>query len=517
MNKHDAEKLIMYYEIHKRKINGDNPTRIARYLAMDYRTVIKYLNMSEEQYIGFLEDQTFRSKTLDAYEDFIQYRLEDCPEASAAQIMDWLKENFPDLPTVNEKTVFNYTLYIRRKYGIPKPFVHRDFLQIPELPYGKQAQVDFGEYTMRTDQQGRKKVYYFSMVLSRSRYKFVYLIDTPFTTALTIEAHEMAFDYFGGITEEVVYDQDSVLLVSENYGDLLLTDLFRSYVKQRGFHAHFCRKSDPQSKGKIENVIKYIKYNFLRGRIYVNNQLLNGQAKGWLERTANAKVHAATKLIPQAEWLKEKAHLTAINSLFVPETPYVNYKVRKDNTVLFKSNFYGLPLGTYMGPDTLVWLKQTPQNELIIYDSSKTELVRHKISTGRGKLITNNNFKRDYSAGIDQLISELSSLFDSPEQARIYFNQIRKDNPRYIRDQLQLIMKITKTYSMELVNQALVFCIEHTIFKATDFKSVVLKLQADSKKPIKEEDPIKVNTLDKSAFKITPRKSNISDYQNLMN
>ncbi len=517
MNKHDAEKLIMYYEIHKRKINGDNPTRIARHLVMDYRTVIKYLNMSEEQYVEFLEDQTFRSKTLDPYEDFIQYRLEDCPEASAAQIMDWLKENFPDLPIVNEKTVFNFTLYIRRKHGIPKPFVHRDFLQIPELPYGKQAQVDFGEYTMRTDQQGRKKVYYFSMVLSRSRYKFVYLIDTPFTTIITIEAHEMAFDYFGGITEEVVYDQDSVLLVSENYGDLLLTDLFRSYVKQRGFHAHFCRKSDPQSKGKIENVIKYIKYNFLRGRIYVNNQLLNGQAKAWLERTANAKVHAATKLIPQAEWLKEKAHLTAINSLFVPETPYVNYKVRKDNTVLFKSNFYGLPLGTYMGPDTLVWLKQTPENELIVYDSSKAELVRHTISSGRGKLITNNNFKRDYSASIDQLMSEVSSLFDSPEQARIYFNQIRKNNPRYIRDQLQLILKMTKTYSMELVNQALDFCIENTIYKATDFKSVVLKLQADSKNPVKEEDPIKVNTLDKSAFKIAPRKSNISDYQNLMN
>ena len=293
--------------------------------------------------------------------------------------------------------------------------------------------------------------------------------------------------------------------------------MFRSYVKQRGFHAHFCRKSDPQSKGKIENVIKYIKYNFLRGRIYVNNQLLNGQALSWLERTANAKVHAATKLVPQAEWLKEKAHLTAINSLFVPGTPYVNYKVRKDNTVLFKSNFYGLPLGTYMGPDTLAWLKQTPENELIIYDSSKAELVRHKISTGRGKLITNNNFKRDYSAGIDQLISELSSLFDSPEQAQEYFNQIRKDNPRYIRDQLQLILKMTKTYSMELVNQALVFCVERAIFKATDFKSVVIKLQADSKNPVKEEDPIKVNTLDKSAFKITPRKSNISDYQNLMN
>lgn len=516
MNKNDAEKLIMYYEIHKRKINGDNPTRIGRYLGMDYRTVIKYLNMSEEEYLEFLESQTYRSKTLDVYEDFIRYRLEDCPEASAAQIFDWLKENYPDLPAVNDKTVFNYTLFVRRKHGIPKPFADRDFLQIPELPYGKQAQVDFGQYTMRTDQKSRKKVYYFSMVLSRSRYKFVFFSDTPFTTATTIEAHEKAFDYFGGIPGEVVYDQDSVLLVSENYGDLLLTELFRSYVRQRGFHTHFCKKADPQSKGKIENVIKYIKYNFLRGRIYVNNQFLNGQSISWLERTANAKVHAATRLVPQTQWEKEKAHLTAINKLFVPEIPLESYKVRKDNTVLYKSNFYDLPLGSYMGPDTLAWLKSTPENELIIYDSAKTELVRYKISPERGKLITNNNCKRDYSAGIDQLIDKLSSLFDNPGQAQTYFNRIRKANPRYIRDQLQLIRKITESCSMEFVNQTLDFCTKHGVFKATDFKSVVLKLMADSKNPEREKEPIEVRTLDKSAFKITPRKSNISDYQNLM-
>jgi len=156
----------MYYEIHKRKRNGDNPTRIARYLGMDYRTIMKYLIMSEEEYIEFLESNSDRSKILDPYEDYIQTCLEDCPEASAAQIFDWLKEDFQNLPSVNDKTVFNYTMFIRQKHGIPKPFVYRVFSQVPELPYGKQAQVDFGEFTMRTDTGGRKKVYFFSMVLS---------------------------------------------------------------------------------------------------------------------------------------------------------------------------------------------------------------------------------------------------------------------------------------------------------------------------------------------------------------
>ena len=55
----------------------------------------------------------------------------------------------------------------------------------------------------------------------------------------------------------IVYDQDTLLLISENKGDLILTEAFRKYAEYRGFKLHFCRKSDPQSKGKVENVIKY--------------------------------------------------------------------------------------------------------------------------------------------------------------------------------------------------------------------------------------------------------------------
>jgi hypothetical protein len=93
---------------------------------------------------------------------------------------------------------------------------------------------------------------------------------------------------------------------------------------------------------------------------------------------------------------------------------------------------------------------------------------------------------------------------------------MRKENPRYIRDQLYLIKKMTKTDSMELINQALDFCAANNIFKATDFKSVVIKLQADQNNLQKQEQPIQIKTLDRSSFKIKPQKSNISDYQNLM-
>lgn len=69
---------------------------------------------------------------------------------------------------------------------------------------------------------------------------------------------------------------------------------------------------------------------------------------------------------------------------------------------------------------------------------------------------------------------------------------------------------------MELINKALDFCTANSIYKATDFKSVVIKLQADQKNLQKQQQPIQIKTLDKSSFKIKPQKSSISDYQNLM-
>ena len=61
---------------------------------------------------------------------------------------------------------------------------------------------------------------------------------------------------------------------------------------------YMCRGADPESKGKIENTVKYIKGNFLSNRLYVDDGILNGSCLEWLSRTANAKVHGTTKRIP---------------------------------------------------------------------------------------------------------------------------------------------------------------------------------------------------------------------------
>ena len=48
----------------------------------------------------------------------------------------------------------------------------REYEAVPELPMGKQMQVDFGQKVMPNVDGGQTKVYVAAFVLSRSRYKY---------------------------------------------------------------------------------------------------------------------------------------------------------------------------------------------------------------------------------------------------------------------------------------------------------------------------------------------------------
>jgi len=517
MRKKHLNLWIMYHEVHRQHREGLKPAQIARELVMDRRTVKKYLAMGEEEYEHFIDNQTRRHRILAPYENFVRTRLDHCPEASSAQVHDWLKEHHDDLINVDEKTVFNFVLHVRSKYGIPKSFDHRDYEKVPELPYGLQTQVDFGEYNMTTDEGGRKKIHYISFVLSRSRMKYSYYSDRPFTTRKVIIAHEAAIAFFGGMTREFVYDQDTLLLIAENHGDLVMTEAFRSYAEYRGFQLYFCRKSDPQSKGKVENVVKYVKYNFLRGRIFINVEILQGESLAWLHRTANVKEHSTTKKIPMEEWLIERDYLQPITGSFEVENVKDEHDVRKDNVVTYKGNFYRVPRGTYHPPKTKVHLEHTEDNQLIIYNMEGKVIATHAIYPGKGEIVGGSHYKRELEERIDDLIDEISNQFTNPVPVKQYCQQVRKDKPRYIRDQLGIIKRLLKNYPLEFVEQAVIFCAESKIYRAKDLESVVKRDYLKQSQEESLEQPVVIKTINQTAHKIIPDKSDISDYQSLMN
>jgi transposase len=508
-------KFMMYYEIQRMSREGLSVSQISNYLGLNRRTVTRYLSLDEKQYENFLIQQSERKKALDAYEGFIKDRLERYRDTSAAQMHDWLKEFDPNFPAVNPKTIFNFVFHIRKKYNLPRIKIERQFEMVEELPYGQQAQVDFGEYNMRTVTGSRVKVFFFALVLSRSRYKYLWFTDNYFTAEWAILAHEKAFEYIGGIPDVVVYDQDTILIINENYGDIILTKSFRNYMREQSFQLHFCRRSDPQSKGKVENVIKYVKQNFLYNRTFHNTETLNDEALAWLGRTANALPHSFTRKEPCKEWHIEQPFLKPYRCYPVKIIPMAAYTVRKDNAISYKGNLYSLPKGTYQGKETHVALR-IEQGYLIITDlQDNHEIGRHLIASGRGKKIINTDHRRDKTAAIDEMIDHVVTLFPQAEKARQWLSAIRKHKPRYIRDQILVIRQSVQKATPQKVDQALNYCLENHIHNATDFKAVLDHFDHEQASE-KETKIIPLNllntTIPKEAFN-QPSTSSIEDYQ----
>jgi len=203
---------------------------------------------------------------------------------------------------------------------------------------------------------------------------------------------------------------------------------------------------------------------------------------------------------------------------FAPDPALREYSVRKDNVVSYRGNFYRVPRGTYKPPKTTVRIEITDDNQLIIHNSKNEEIVTHPIyPSGMGQTIGKRSSRKEVDKRIDQLIDETAALFADPEQAKAYCQKIRQDKPRYIRDQLLIINKLPNEYDMEIVNQALAFCIDNKIYRATDMVSVAKKFNAQQSQDETIKQPIEIKTINQTAHKIIPDKSNISDYQSLMN
>jgi hypothetical protein len=275
---------------------------------------------------------------------------------------------------------------------------------------------------------------------------------------------------------------------------------------------YFCRKKDPQSKGKIENVIKYIKYNFLRGRVFYDIHTLNAQSREWLIRTANAKVHATTWKIPAEELTIEKQFLNPLDNTNFTMNTKISYTVRKDNVITYKGSLYSLPIGTYQGEGSTVYV-QEEDNVIVISDQSSIEIVRHPISLVKGVKVYNNNHARNTNQKISLLIEQVSAMFSDQQKAACFLEQIRKDKPRYVRDQVKIIEKACGKYDKEIIDRTLIYCCENKIYNASDFEPVITSLMHPC------EDICRVPDTGKKAigkYQIIPFKSNISDYKQIL-
>jgi transposase len=483
---------MIYTEIRKLEKAGFSRRKIAKQLGVSRNTVSNYLEKNSEEMAIWLAGSKTRKRKLDEHSTMILDWLRQYPDLSSSQIHDWLEER--GVTQISSASVRRYVQELRDIHHIPKVSMVRAYEAVAEAPIGFQAQVDFGETWVQKASGSRIKLYVAAFVMSYSRYKYMFWQDRPLTTIDLIKIHEKAFKYFGGKPKELVYDQDSIIVVSENGGDIVYTRQFDVYQQTEPFQVFMCRGADPQTKGKIENVIGFIKKNFAKHRLFYDLNRWNQEALQWLVRKGNGKQHNITKQVPAVMFEEEQRHLIPGLSKRLKtnsDTTVTRRTVRKDNTIMYQSNRYSVPLGTFhtRGVDVDVYVTD---GMLTIMNTETGEVIaKHDQSLKKGMLIQATQHKRNRMNGIAAMVEKVIACFDDKEDAMQFVDELKLRYPRYIRDQLQIILDFSHCHSREELTATVRYCVGMNIYSANDFKDVHYHLYHNL--PIIDEQKIDID------------------------
>jgi hypothetical protein len=262
------------------------------------------------------------------------------------------------------------------------------------------------------------------------------------------------------------------MVVSENGGDIIYTETFENYKNYAGFSIHLCRGYNPESKGKIEAVVKYVKGNFLSCRIFHGIARLNSDGLAWLDRTGNAMVHETTKVIPKIAFIEEQKRLKSAPELGETEILPKTAIVRQNNVVFYNQNRYQMPKGTYRpGRKARIEVDVT-SGTVCFYDSQSNEFFEELklVPEGiKGRCVRNGHPGRDRRAQHRELVEKALEGFKQDEQACIYVGHILAAKPRYPRDQLCAIIKLQEKYSKDELLRAVTYCMSRELYSSADF------------------------------------------------
>jgi hypothetical protein len=141
-------------------------------------------------------------------------------------------------------------------------------------------------------------------------------------------------------------------------------------------------------------------------------------------------------------------------------------KVHPDNTVLYKSNRYSVPYGTYSKEKTV--FLAVVDGKLQILNQIGELLATHEICEGKGELIRPESHRRDKGARIKALLDKTAALLG--EEFREYLEVLCEKKPRYVKEQLGLVVDACETYGREAALAAMRYCRELELYSGNDLR-----------------------------------------------
>jgi hypothetical protein len=142
----------MYRQVQAFRRQGYSKASIVKALGLDPKTVAKYFEMEEEGFRAYRQEHLYRDKLFDGYRGEILevYKANGFRKLQVSSVYDYLEEKYGVLPA-NEQSLRNYIGYLIGTDGLRLDGTSRLYTKVPELPFGRQMQLDFGQYRCRSD------------------------------------------------------------------------------------------------------------------------------------------------------------------------------------------------------------------------------------------------------------------------------------------------------------------------------------------------------------------------------
>jgi transposase len=212
-----------------------------------------------------------------------------------------------------------------------------------ETEPGKQLQSDWGEVVVEIDGQMRK-VHFIVNELGYSRRFHFWCTDSE-DAEHTYEGLVRSFEYFGGVSEEVLVDnQKSAVLQASNTGSPKFNERFVDLAGYYGFTPRACKPYRARTKGKDERMVGYIKHNFfVRYRRFASWAHLNQLAEQWLREEADPRLQGTVKEVVAERFEREKPSLKPLPAVRY-DTSYLEYRQAAwDGYIEVRGNRYSVP------------------------------------------------------------------------------------------------------------------------------------------------------------------------------
>lgn len=422
--------------IHKIKGLYDNgqglsARAISRELGIARNTVRKYLRMNEAS-ISAAQDDRSRIKRLDDHRDFFIHQLKAYPQLSAVKLARRLRDKVGELPA-SDRSIRRYVQALKQQVAAGQ---WRYYEPVMDVVPGVQCQVDPGELRNVWIDGEERTLYFVVFVLSFSRLMYVGVAFRPLDTEAFIRLHDEAFRYFGGVTEECVYDQTKMVVINEQYRELTLNQRFHQYATTAGYRIHACEGYDPESKGKVEAGVKYVKQDCLYGEVFDSEASVRQHLQGWLAAVANVRTHGTTGQAPRTYFdAEEKAQLRPYlvpQSLLQSGTALPTRRVDKTGLISWGANKYSVPMAWQRAQVGVC----ERDGGLLIHDLESGDVIAtHVLCREKGRTIKNNHHYRNHAQRITDLERAVSALLPA-DQGPVLCRLLQRTSPRIYKDQL---------------------------------------------------------------------------------